>query len=246
MIKFFRKIRQNLLTENKFSKYFFYAIGEIVLVVIGILIALSINNWNETQKEKVKLNNVLEIVKLDLIKDTLNISIPIKYYEEKNILLSKIINKKKSKSSLDSITELNYKNYRSTLTAITSREGFNIQNKGINLLKNILINSSFEKDTLISNLIEKHSVFENYFKSDNEVQKRTRKNFEEYSEFSWFLDYINYEYNRDMFEYFYSDIYKRKSAKYNVFTEQYLGDLKAYDRIAKSYIYVIEKRLEKK
>ncbi len=42
MIKFFRKIRQRLLTENKFSKYLIYAIGEIVLVVIGILIALSI------------------------------------------------------------------------------------------------------------------------------------------------------------------------------------------------------------
>ena len=50
MIKFFRKIRQNLLVENKFSKYLLYAIGEIVLVVIGILIALSINNWNEHRK----------------------------------------------------------------------------------------------------------------------------------------------------------------------------------------------------
>jgi hypothetical protein len=52
MIKFFRNIRQNLLTENKFSKYLFYAIGEVVLVVIGILIALSINNWNEDKKTR--------------------------------------------------------------------------------------------------------------------------------------------------------------------------------------------------
>jgi len=51
MIKFFRKIRQKLLTENKFSKYLIYAIGEIILVVIGILIALQINNWNQQQKE---------------------------------------------------------------------------------------------------------------------------------------------------------------------------------------------------
>jgi len=50
MIKFFRKIRHRLLTENKFSKYLLYAIGEIILVVIGILIALSINNWNENRK----------------------------------------------------------------------------------------------------------------------------------------------------------------------------------------------------
>ena len=44
MIKFFRKIRQKMLTENKFGKYMTYAVGEIVLVVIGILIALQINN----------------------------------------------------------------------------------------------------------------------------------------------------------------------------------------------------------
>lgn len=47
MIQFFRKTCQKLLTENKFSKYLLYAIREIVLVVIGVLIALQINNKNE-------------------------------------------------------------------------------------------------------------------------------------------------------------------------------------------------------
>ena len=58
MIKFFRKIRQNLITEGKTGKYLKYAIGEIALVVIGILIALQINNWNEGRKQdnKVKQN----------------------------------------------------------------------------------------------------------------------------------------------------------------------------------------------
>ena len=46
MIKFFRKIRYDLMNQNKTTKYFKYAIGEIVLVVIGILIALQVNNWN--------------------------------------------------------------------------------------------------------------------------------------------------------------------------------------------------------
>jgi hypothetical protein len=52
MIKFFRRIRQRLISENKLYKYLLYAIGEIILVVIGILIALSINNWNEEQKKR--------------------------------------------------------------------------------------------------------------------------------------------------------------------------------------------------
>ena len=51
MIKFFRNIRQSLIMENKTSKYLKYAIGEILLVVIGILIALQINNWNESSDQ---------------------------------------------------------------------------------------------------------------------------------------------------------------------------------------------------
>ena len=66
MIKFFRKIRQNLIMENKTSKYFKYAIGEIILVVIGILIALQINNWNESKKTKEKERQVLTEIQSDL------------------------------------------------------------------------------------------------------------------------------------------------------------------------------------
>jgi hypothetical protein len=66
MIKFFRHIRQKSLSEHKFSKYLLYAIGEIILVVIGILIALSINNWNENQKLKNEELSLLFEVKSNL------------------------------------------------------------------------------------------------------------------------------------------------------------------------------------
>jgi hypothetical protein len=59
MIKFFRNIRKNLLNEGKTTKYFKYAIGEIVLVVIGILIALQINNWNEDRKDRIQEQKIL-------------------------------------------------------------------------------------------------------------------------------------------------------------------------------------------
>ncbi len=66
MIKFFRKIRQNLLMENKTGKYFKYAIGEIVLVVIGILIALQINNWNGRRHEQKSLEKDLDILMYEM------------------------------------------------------------------------------------------------------------------------------------------------------------------------------------
>jgi len=66
MIKYFRKIRQHLAYENNVAKYMRYAIGEILLVVIGILIALQINNWNENEKLRVRETNLLKELKTNL------------------------------------------------------------------------------------------------------------------------------------------------------------------------------------
>lgn len=73
MIRFFRKIRQQLLTENKFSKYLLYAIGEVVLVVIGILIALAINSYNENQKNIEQEQVILKQLKTDYIANLLQL-----------------------------------------------------------------------------------------------------------------------------------------------------------------------------
>ncbi|SMC87926.1 DUF6090 family protein [Cellulophaga tyrosinoxydans] len=69
MIIFFRKIRQNLLLEGKIGKYLKYAIGEIMLVVIGILVALYINNWNEKQKEEKSEIVILKSLQKDFIEN---------------------------------------------------------------------------------------------------------------------------------------------------------------------------------
>ena len=66
MIKFFRRIRYDLMGENKTGKYLKYALGEIVLVVIGILIALSVNTWNENRKDGIKEHVILKSLKVNL------------------------------------------------------------------------------------------------------------------------------------------------------------------------------------
>jgi len=83
MIKFFRRIRYNLMEKNKTGKYFKYAIGEIILVVIGILIALSINNWNEDRKELNRSKDFLNEFKKDLGKDTLGMNKVIKLVKKR-------------------------------------------------------------------------------------------------------------------------------------------------------------------
>lgn len=96
MIKFFRKIRQKLLEENRFSKYLLYAIGEIILVVIGILIALQINTWNENEKikteEKILIAGLIQNIEDDiknLIRVKKNDSI---FIDANRILLSALKN----------------------------------------------------------------------------------------------------------------------------------------------------------
>ena len=73
MIKFFRRVRRQLLTENKFSKYLLYAIGEIILVVIGILIALQINSWNQLKKDRQEENDLLHRISKNLERDLIDL-----------------------------------------------------------------------------------------------------------------------------------------------------------------------------
>ena len=74
MLTFLRKIRKSLIESGPARKYILYAIGEIALVVIGILIALQINNWNENNKTESKVNDLLLALKADLVQDTLLIT----------------------------------------------------------------------------------------------------------------------------------------------------------------------------
>jgi hypothetical protein len=90
MFQFFRKFRQKLLTEKKlthslngFSKYFLYAIGEIVLVVIGILIALQINNWNEKKSNRELEQDFYANILDDLEKDEIQLNNLVDFYQNR-------------------------------------------------------------------------------------------------------------------------------------------------------------------
>ena len=77
MIKFFRKIRYDLMEQNKTGKYLKYAIGEIILVVIGILLALQIKNWNQERIKKARsigyMKSLVEDIKSDIAQYNINI-----------------------------------------------------------------------------------------------------------------------------------------------------------------------------
>ena len=108
MINFFRQIRRKLADNNEFFKYSRYAIGEIVLVVIGILIALSINNWNEDRKASEKLNQLFVKVQKELLYNINSANGVIEDYRLKDSLIYKVLNRKLNADDYKSDSYLMY------------------------------------------------------------------------------------------------------------------------------------------
>jgi len=108
MINFFRKIRQNLISEGKMMKYLKYAIGEIVLVVIGILIALQVNNWNNERKLRQTETDLLYSIRDNLLASKYNLEANIAYNENTIANFERIINHIDSGLQYDSALDSSY------------------------------------------------------------------------------------------------------------------------------------------
>ena len=137
MIKFFRKIRQKTLTENKFGKYLTYAIGEIILVVIGILIALSINNWNEDRKDVKREIKMLYDIQNDVNKNIKNIEEGIIILEEGIKRSKEMVSAFEKQTKYDTIMNKNFQFYSFYWDPDFRNASFeNLKKEGVNLIAN--------------------------------------------------------------------------------------------------------------
>ena len=91
MITLLRRIRHSLVRSENFRKYILYAIGEIALVVIGILIALQINTWNENRKFEIKELGLLEELKINLETNVVNLNDDVTHQKHQSEVLNKVI-----------------------------------------------------------------------------------------------------------------------------------------------------------
>lgn len=149
MIKFFRKIRYDLMEKNKTGKYLKYAIGEIALVMVGILLALQVNNWNTnkalTKKEIVKLNEISK----NLTSDLENQLIPgIAYYqraqESYGILQSNFLNSAQSIPE-DSIRTLYFRTTLAWKLVFNTVAFDNLNSIGVDLITNDTIRENISQ-----------------------------------------------------------------------------------------------------
>jgi hypothetical protein len=94
MIKFFRIIRQKLVQENRVGKYLLYAVGEIILVIIGILIALSLNKANEAKTQEKKIEVILRQIQVELLTSIEHANFEIDYSRKQDSLINLVMNRK--------------------------------------------------------------------------------------------------------------------------------------------------------
>jgi len=140
MIKFFRKIRFDLIEKNKTGKYLKYAIGEIILVVIGILIALSINNWNEKRQKTKVLDNIYRVIADDLRKDSSEVATVLNFMKDRKNIFENILN--------DSLAHMDIHENKIISSILTDIRILNIDRRGYNLLRNFENEAVDKNDSL--------------------------------------------------------------------------------------------------
>jgi len=214
MLHFFRKIRHDLLANSKTYKYFKYAIGEIILVVLGILIALQINNWNEERKNSVLFDSILLEVEEELIKNIKLSRLIIDDFHDLDSVYYLIL--------YDSLRTENYLRDTLRLLALNQPRQFVITDRAFTKLLELKTNRTPKQDSIQEMLIKF------YAKDSLEISKRkTQKSLEAFDKLSddeskykwsldmakvwrWTPDHINYRLNNPE--------YKRNAAQYLRYT----------------------------
>ncbi|MFA0964396.1 DUF6090 family protein [Roseivirga sp. BDSF3-8] len=180
MIKIFRKVRRKLLSKNEFGKYLTYAIGEIILVVIGILIALQINNWN--QREQMKKEELKTLVSL---KESIRMNIAeFDYIYKAQVVRNESLQKaifnnisNKPIGYLDSLINTNVRNY--TFDPSTGIYSSIINSGKIELITN---------DSLKNRISRLYDRVSDYQESEDEITEYTRDHLEVYFIDNYIID----------------------------------------------------------
>ena len=208
MIKFFRKIRKQLLSENKFSKYLIYAMGEILLVMIGILLAFQVNSWNDQRKRDLLEIDILKELKQNLMVDIVDIDQNISQHEQSlkssQIIASVIENDLPNNDSLNNHfsniilvpmflpTKTAYENLKLTGSTILDNDSLRLAiielyERKYAFLKDVV---DGERVKMVNDL---NGFYRNEFRSIDFFGKSYPVNFEELIKNQVYSNYVNYQ-----------------------------------------------------
>ncbi len=220
MIPFFRKIRKQFADDNKPLKYMRYAIGEIVLVVIGILIALQINTWNEQRKNNNKIISLFKEVQTDLLKDISNIEDVISTYKMKDSLAYLVLNDKLTRDDYEK-SEAQF----DLIELIAHYEPFQFNTNGYDNLKLIANNIPVINKPIYDTLTVLYEQVKNSLEDQNKrIENTVYENLKYLSNNKeWFSsNYSSWVSNDTIIEYFLHDpFYKNRVKEFRILINDY-------------------------
>lgn len=228
-----------MLRENKTGKYLKYAFGEIILVVIGILIALSINNWNEKRKLNETIKGVYSIVKSDLLADIETIEKVLVTTQFNDSVFKQVLNRK--------ITYDDYLKCNRCMKIVSGFPDINLRTRGLQLLEeNSAVLNSFQDSLSIE-------IYDFYSYNNTEIEASIKEVWDDYNDnqyyfknnMPWFTDYSNEIPNTEFIEYALTttDYINRVNNFYKLFYVLYLGQLKDYRNGALVLIENIDRKI---
>ena len=234
----FTNLKIRTITSGRIGRYLLYAIGEIILVVLGILIALNINNKNEQKRENIALNSILSNVHYDLKRDTLLVNLAIKNYGDREKVLDKIVK--------DEYTIEDYQKCLFCPSLITSYFPMSINDKGYLQLKSFNQNSTVQNDTLIADVVQFYNAYTSFLKElGNEVKENTIDNVKNWRDnHPWFTAIMSGKQDPRFTKYISEDPdFKNRATYYNILANKnYLSILKQYKKDAKAILIALEER----
>lgn len=227
------------MEQNKTGKYFKYAFGEIVLVVIGILIALQISNWNEGRKQVNTQNAIYQVIKEDLETDIVQFESFIKeYIEIRQPVFETVLNKE--------LTKEDWKSNPIFSQVISGYEDIGISQRGTNLLKGL----SSLTDNLEKNLASNINAFYNEHLVEvniavEELSNQFERNYAYFQNFGWLAAYLmNNDYDGFIDSFYNDPSMKSKIAVYYLTFKIYATELQSYVSDAKILISDIDNYLK--
>ncbi|SDS35384.1 hypothetical protein SAMN04515667_1984 [Formosa sp. Hel1_31_208] len=238
----FNKKRMGFLSKKKLSSYLLYGIGEIILVVIGILIAVTINNKKQERDAQNQLRSYLQVYKQDLIQDTTIIHAVLETYVEKRKEYFKLF-------LSDTVTAKTYAETPQGYGLILSYTPFQLQQKGINLLEKYVNDRDSEQDTLISTILTSYRTFDNLLTAtNNRIGDDIDNNMLYFKENEpWIADILMGKLdNPEIMRYYLSDAYRARLAIHSTLIYGNLEpQLKALKETDKEILELINERLKK-
>lgn len=239
MPKIFRKARQENAKKNRTGSYLFYAIGEIALVMVGILLALQVNTWNENRKSKKQLIGILNTIAIDLKTDTVRANAVVRFYDtikkKSNWIIQKKLNRK------------NHQKCPECRSLVSVYQPFIIQKKGYELLEKFSDNNETKNDTLINDITRFYNSFSLLIDDSNVfIKEEVLKNIESFKQKDWFVEWSLGQTTEEMIIFFTeSEEYRKMVAANDILAgRNHKSFAKIYKGQAKKLLEKLDKRLK--